>query len=48
MEEPYAYGFCVNQYLQSGDTVLLQTFLDNYYSFGRYGKNRPEQLSFIY
>jgi hypothetical protein len=48
MEEPYSYGYWVNQYLQTGDTVLLQTFLDNYYAFGRWGKNLPEQIPEYY
>jgi hypothetical protein len=48
MEEPYAYGYWVNRYLQSGDTILLKTFLDNYYTLGRYGKNRPEQIPDYY
>jgi hypothetical protein len=48
MEEPYAYGYWVNRYLQTGDTILLKSFLDNYYPYGRFGQNRTEQIADYY
>jgi hypothetical protein len=47
MEEPYAYGYWVNQYLATGDTVLLRNFLTNYY-LTDYGKSDASRVGEYY
>lgn len=47
MEEPYAYGYWVNQYLPTGDTVLLKNFLTNYY-LTDYGKSDASRVGEYY
>lgn len=33
IERPYAYGYWINKYLANGDTVLLKTVTDKFWSF---------------
>ncbi|MEQ9405758.1 MAG: hypothetical protein RIM99_19360 [Cyclobacteriaceae bacterium] len=36
MERPYAYGYLITKYLQSGDTILLRAATDEFWSFDKF------------
>ena len=38
IERPYAYGYWINEYLDTGDTVLLKTVTDKFWTFDYYRK----------
>ncbi len=41
IELPYAYGYWVNKYLETGDTVLLRTLTDKWWAYDKLSKGLP-------